>query len=116
MKIENFENLAAAGKETAEAVVKSNTAAIKGWEQLSRESQAYVAKSVEKADAAFRRLLAVKTPAEFAEVQNRLIRESIEQAVVDTRKFSELSQSLFSAAFEPLNARFSAFRNLAKAA
>ena len=116
VKIEGFDKLVSLSKENAEAVVKSSTAAAKGFEELTKYSQAYVAKSVEKADAAVKALFAVKSPAELADVQSKLARESIETTIAEGRKFAELSQTVFTAALEPLNARFAAFQALAKTA
>lgn len=115
-KFDNFENFMGLGKDNAEAVVKSSTAVAKGFEEIAKHSQAYVAKSVEKADAAVKALIAVKSPAELADLQSKLARESIETAIAEGRKFAELSQSVFTAALEPLNARIAAFQSLAKTA
>lgn len=116
MKIEGFDKFVAMGKDNAEALVKSGTAAMKGFEEISKASQAYLTKSGEKADAAVKALFSCKTPAEFADLQGKLARESIEAAIAEGRKFAELSQSVMSAALEPLNARFAAFQAMAKSA
>ncbi|NFV81362.1 phasin family protein [Magnetospirillum aberrantis] len=116
MKIEGFEKFVALGKENAEAVVKSSTLAAKGFEELAKASQAYLTVSAEKADAAVKALFAVKTPAEFADLQGKLARESVESAIAEGRKFAELSQSVLTAALEPLNARVAAFQSLIKTA
>ena len=116
MKIEGFEKFVALGKENAEAVVQSSTLAAKGFEELAKASQAYLTTSVEKADAAVKALFAVKTPAEFADIQGKLARDSVEAAIAEGREFAELSQTVFSAALEPLNARLAAFQSLVKSA
>jgi phasin family protein len=116
MKIEGFDKFVALGKENADAVVQSSTVAMKGFEELTKASQAYVATSTEKADAALKALFAVKTPAEFFDLQGKLARESVETAIVDGRKFAELTQSVVTAALEPLNARVTALQSLAKQA
>jgi phasin family protein len=116
LKIEGIEKFVALGKDNAEAVVKSSTLAVQGFEQLAKASQAYVTQSVEKTDAAVKALFSVKSPAEFADLQGKLARESIESAIAEGRKFAELSQSVFSAALEPLNARIAAFQSLVKSA
>jgi phasin family protein len=116
MKIEGFDKFVALGQENADAVAKSGSVAMKGFEELAKASQAYVATSTEKADAALKALFAVKTPAEFFDLQGRLARESVETAIIDSRKFAELTQSVVTAALEPLNARVSAFQALVKQA
>jgi phasin family protein len=114
LKIDGFDKFIALGKDNAEALVKSSTAAAKGFEEIAKHSQSYVTVSVEKADAAVKALFSVKTPAEFADLQSKLARESIESAIAEGRKFAELSQSVVTAALEPLNARIAAFQSLAK--
>lgn len=116
MKIEGFDKFVALSKENAEAVVKSSTLAAKGFEELAKASQAYLTASAEKTDAAVKALFAVKTPAEFADLQSKLARESVESAIAEGRKFAELSQTVFTAALEPLNARVAAFQSLIKTA
>ena len=116
IKIEGFEKFVALGKDNAEAVVKSSTLAVKGFEEIAKASQAYLTESAAKTDAAVKALFAVKTPAEFADLQGKLARESVEAAIAEGRKFAELSQTVFSAALEPLNARIAAFQSLVKSA
>lgn len=116
MKIDGLDKFIALSKDNADAVAKSGAAALKGFEEFTMASQALVARSAEKTDAAVKALMAVKTPAEFADLQTRLARESIETAIAEGRKFAELSQTVFAAALEPLNARIAAFQSLAKTA
>lgn len=116
MKIDGFDKFLTLGKENADAVAKSGAAAMKGFEDFAKASQAYVAKSTEKADAAVKALMSVKTPAELADLQTKLARDSIETVISEGRKFAELSQIVLTAALEPLNARVAAFQSLAKAA
>lgn len=116
IKIEGFEKFVALGKENAEAVVKSSTLAAKGFEEIAKASQAYLTESTEKANAAVKALFSVKTPAEFADLQGKLARESVESAIAESRKLAELSQTVFTAALEPLNARIAAFQSLVKSA
>ena len=116
IKIEGFEKFVAIGKENAEAIAKTGAATVKAIEEITKAQQAVVAKNVEKADAAVKAIFAIKSPAEFADLQGKLARESIESAIADSRKLVELSSSAFTAAFEPLNARFAALQSLVKTA
>lgn len=116
LKIEGFDKLVSLGQDNADAVVKSSTAAAKGFEELAKYSQAYVAQSVEKTDAAVKALFAVKSPNELVDIQTKFARETVESAMLEGRKFAELSQTLLSATVEPLNARFAAFQALVKSA
>ena len=52
--------------------------------------------------AAMQALAAVKSPAEFIELQQRLIKEGVEAAVTDSRHIAQLTTAVFTAAFEPV--------------
>lgn len=114
--INGYNDLLAFGKENFDAVVKSGTLAAKGIEELSKVYASYTGQSIEKANAVVKALSSAKTPQEFLSLQNQVARESIEQIVVDSRKFAELFSSVLHTSFEPLTARFAAFQSLAKSA
>lgn len=116
MKIEGFDNFVALGKDNAEAIMKSGTVAMKGFEELSKVMQALAVQSAEKTGAAVKAMAACKNPVEIADLQSKFARESIETAISESRKLAELSQAMFTAALEPLNARIAAFQALAKSA
>ncbi|MGE5505276.1 MAG: phasin family protein [Actinomycetota bacterium] len=116
MKIEGFDKFISLGKDNVEAFAKSSAAAVKGFEEITKHSQALVAKQAEKNDATIKALMSIKTPAEFADLQGKLAREAIETTIAEGRKFAELTTSVFTAALEPLNARFAAFQALTKTA
>jgi len=44
----------------------------------------------------------VKSPAEFLELHQRLIKEGVEAAVRDSRHIAQLTTAVFTAAFEPV--------------
>lgn len=116
MKIDGFEQFIAMGKENAEAFAKSSNVALKGFEEIAKAWQGLASRSAEKTDAAVKALTSCKSPVEAAELQSKLARESVEQAINETRKIAELSQTVFTAALEPLNARIAAFQALTKTA
>lgn len=116
MKIDSIEKIVALSKENTEALVKSSSVAVKGLEDVAKASQEYVTVSSEKADAAFKALFACKTPAEFLELNSKLARESVEGVIADSRKFVELTQTVVTAALEPISARVAAFQSLVKSA
>jgi phasin family protein len=47
-------------------------------------------------------LAAVRSPTEFMELQQRLIREGVEAAVRDSQHIAQLTTAVFTAAFEPV--------------
>ncbi len=116
MKIDGFDTFVSFGKDNAEAMVKSGNATLKGFEEMGKAMQALATRNAEKTDAALKALATCKTPVEVADLQSKLARESIEIAIAEGRKFAELSQSVFTAALEPLNARIAAFQAMAKTA
>jgi len=116
IKIEGFEKLVSLSKDNADAIAKSSAATVKAFEEIAKAQQSLIAENVKKADAAVKALFSVKSPAEFADLQGKLARESIESAIADSRKLAELATSALTAAAEPLSARFAALQSLAKVA
>jgi hypothetical protein len=50
-------------------------------------------------------LTAVKSPAEFIEVEQRLIKEGVQAAVSDSQNIAKLTAAVFTVAFEPVKQR-----------
>jgi phasin family protein len=115
-KINGFETLVSLGKDNADAIAKSGAAGVKAIEDINKAQQALLARSIGKTDDAVKALFAVKSPVELVELQSRLARQSIEDAIVDTRKLAEVATAAFTAVLEPLNARFADIQATSKAA
>ena len=98
------------GGEAAEKIVKSNAAALTvsgnasraAIQELTRAYQELATKNAKNLTAAMQALAAVKSPAEFIELQQRLIKEGVEAAVTDSRHIAQLTTAVFTAAFEPV--------------
>ena len=116
MKIDGIDTFVTLGKDNADAMVRSGTAAMKGFEDIAKAGQALAVRQAEAMDAAFKAMFACRSPVELADIQGRLARESIETAIAEGRKFAELATTAYTAALEPLNARVAAFQSLAKSA
>jgi hypothetical protein len=58
-------------------------------------------------------MVAVKSPAEFIELQQRLIKEGVETSVGDSQRISQLTTAVFTAAFEPVKKRIESMQNSA---
>ena len=112
----NVEKLTIVAKTNAEALTKSGNAAVSGIESLAKAYQALAAKNVEKFSAAIQALSSVKTPVEFFEVQQKLVKDGFEAAVADSRAIAELTTSVLTSAFEPVGKQFAAIQNLGKTA
>ena len=112
----SFDSILAFGKDNAEALAQSGAASLKVWGDLTRAHHALVSRSVDQADAAVKAWLAVKSPNELVELNNRLVRDSIEQALSEGRALADLGTQAVSAVLEPLNVRFHALKDTARAA
>jgi phasin family protein len=106
----NFDLFFSFGKQNADALAQSSAQVAKAFTDLAHAQQALIARNVERADQAVRALLAAKSAHELAELNSRLLRDSIESAITDGRKLADLGTDAVSAALAPLNARFSAVK------
>jgi hypothetical protein len=80
----------------AEALTVSGNASRAAIQELTRAYQELATKNAKNLTAAMQALAAVKSPAEFIELQQRLI------AVSDSRHIAQLTTAVFTAAFEPV--------------
>lgn len=102
----NIEKMSGDAKDNAKAVSKSGAIAIDGFQELAQAYQDLAARNVEKLGDALKEISSVKTPVEFFEVQQRLIKESFDAALSDSRAIAELTASVFSTVAEPMQKRF----------
>ena len=58
-------------------------------------------------------LVGVKSPAEYIELPQRLIKEGVETTVGDSQRIAQLTTAVFTAAFEPVKKRIVAVQNAA---
>jgi phasin family protein len=89
-------------KGNAEALTVSGNASRAAVQELTRAYQELATKNAKNLTAAMKALAAVKSPAEFIELQQRLIKEGVEAAVSDSRHIAQLTTAVFTAAFEPV--------------
>ena len=111
-----FDQLIALGQGNAEALAKSSAASLQAFESISKAQQAALTRSFGKADAALKALLAIKSPTELAEWHTHLARQSLEDALEETRALTEVATASVSAVLAPLNRRFADVQATAKAA
>jgi phasin family protein len=102
----NVEKISNDAKYNAKAMSTSGTIAMNGFQELAKAYQELAARNVEKLGDALKEMSTVKTPEEFFEVQQKLIKESFDAAVSDSRALAELTASVFSASAEPMQKRF----------
>jgi hypothetical protein len=97
-------------KDDAEPLIESNSASTAAVRQLTKAYQELTTKNVGKLTESIQALAAVKSPTEFMQLQQRLIREGVEAAVGDSQHIARLTNAVFIAAFEPLKKRFESAR------
>jgi hypothetical protein len=112
MKNDQFEAMMAFGQDNADAMAKSGAAAFKGAEEMAKAAQLSASRAMERADGAVKALMACKTPTDLADLQGRLVRESIEVAIAESRTYTELTTAWLTEAMGPWTSRFTAFQSV----
>ena len=56
----------------------------------------------------------MKSPTQFVELQQKLIKDGVEAAVSDSRHIAQLTTSVFTAAFEPVKKQIEAAQKTAQ--
>ena len=99
------EEISAFAKGNVEAVMTSGRIAAKGAETLGQEAVEYGKKSFEDAAAAFKGMVAAKSPTELFKLQSDYARASFDAAVTEGSKLSEAWLKLFGDIAQPLSSR-----------
>jgi phasin family protein len=100
-------------KGNADALIESGNASRAAAQELTKAYQELTTKNARNLTAAMEALAAVKSPTEFIEVQQKLIKEGVETAMGDSQRIAQLTTAVFTAAFKPVKKRFEAVRNAA---
>jgi len=98
----------------AVALTDSGNAYKAAVQELTNAYQELATKNAKNLSAAMQALAAVKSPAEFIELQQRLIKEGVEAAVSDSRHIAQLTTAVFTAAFEPVKKQIEAIQKTAQ--
>ena len=99
---------------SAEALAESGNASRAAVQELTRAYQELASKNVKNLTAAMQSLAAVKSPTEFMELQQRLIKEGVQAAVSDSQRIAQLTTAVFTAAFEPVKKQIEAAQKTAQ--
>ena len=99
-------------KGSADALTDSRNASRAAIEELTKAYQELATKNAKNLTAAIQALSAVKSPTEFIELQQRLIKDGVEAAVSDSRDIAQLTTAVFTAAFEPVKKQIEAAQNI----
>lgn len=102
-----FEELSDLAKGNVEALVESGKIATKGVETIGQDAAEYGRVTFEKASAAMKSLAAVKTPAEFFQLQSELLSSTFDAFAKETAKNSEAFLKLAGEVTQPISTRVS---------
>jgi phasin family protein len=101
-------------KGNADVLIDSGNASSAAVQELTKAYRELAAKNATNLTAAIEALSAVKNPAEFIEVQKRLIKDGVEAAVRDSQHIAQLTAAVFTAAFEPVKKQIEAVQKTAR--
>ena len=107
--IKNYDLVLGYGKDTAEAVMKSATAAGKGVETLNNEIYSYSKSSLEDSITATKAIMGSKSIAEAFEYQSDFAKSAFESYIGEMTKFGELFTATTKDSFAPLQGRVEAW-------
>jgi phasin family protein len=102
-----FEELGELAKGNLEAVVESSKIAAKGVESLGQEAAEYGRKSFEKTSATMKSFAAIKSPAEFFQLQSELMSSTMDHFAAEASKSSEAMLKLMNDISQPISNRVS---------
>jgi phasin family protein len=79
-------------------------------QELTKAYQELTTKNARNWTTAMQAMIAVKSPTEFIELQQRLIKEGVETAVGDSQRIAQLTRAVFTASLEPVKKRMEAMQ------
>ncbi|KAA5603859.1 phasin family protein [Roseospira marina] len=103
--IRSYEDLMTFNKDNLDAATAASKLLAKGFEDISKEAVAFSSKSMDGAVAAGKQLGACKTPADFTNLQTKLVKDNWDAMIAQSKKMVELSNTVMRSAMEPVQAR-----------
>lgn len=103
--IRTYEDLMSFSKDNLDAATASSKLLAQGLEDISKEAVAFSTKSMDGAVAASKQLGACKTPADFTNLQTKLVKDNWDAMVAQSKKMVDLSNSVVKTALEPMQSR-----------
>ena len=97
---------------TVEHITEVDTSSA-AFQELMKAYQELGSKNAKNLTASIQALSAVKNPAEFAELQQKLIKDGVQAAVSDSQNIAHLTKAVFAAAFEPMKKQIEAVQKTA---
>lgn len=103
--VKGYGDLADFTRENMDACVAASSAAAKGVEAVNAEIFDFSKKLYEANLAAYKSMVAVKSPKEFLDIQSELVKSQYEDSLAEVNKINELVSVAANEALAPLNAR-----------
>ena len=103
--IKTYDDLNSLNKDNFDAVMQSGTIVAKGYEAIGKEFMAFAQSAVEANVAATKAVFGAKDVKEAFDLQAEFARSSMDKALAESAKLSEMSMSVAKEAFEPIQAR-----------
>lgn len=100
-----MEEMGELAKGNLEALAESSKIATKGLEALSQEAVEFGRKSFEKSTATFKSFAAVKSPAEFFQLQSEMMSKALDAFATEAAKSSEAMLKLAGEVSQPISNR-----------
>ena len=91
---------AAIAKDNMSALSQSDESSKSAFQQLSKAYQDVAKRNIATLSEAMRALSAVKTPTEYIELQQKLVKEGIAAAVQDSERIGKLTAAVFAVPFD----------------
>src|SRR4051812_11829671 len=103
-------NLVQPAEAKTAASVETGNAGTAAFRELTKAYQDLATKNAANLKASIQAIAAVKSPSEFIEVEQRLIKQGVQAAVSDSQNIAKLTAAVFTAAFEPVKQRIQAMQ------
>jgi hypothetical protein len=96
------------GKAHVDVPADGGNSASAALHELTKAYQELASRNATNLKSAIQALSTVKTPSEFMEIQQKLIKQGVQAAVADSQNIAQLTAAVFTAAFEPVKQRIEA--------
>lgn len=103
-------------KGNVEALVQSARTAATGWQNIAAYSVDYAKTAIATANENTRRLASVKSPTEFAQVGQEIVKANLDETVAQVSKFAENYLKLVGEVVQPLQNRYALAADKVKSA
>jgi hypothetical protein len=97
-------------KASTDALTESGHASSAAFQDLSKAYQEMAVRNANNLTVAMKELAGVKSPQEFVEIQQKLIKGGVQAAVTDSQNIAHLTAAVFTAAFEPVKKQIEAMQ------